>query len=66
MAMLTAGRFTVGSVLEEQADDGSGPQEDRAEMPVIDHASAFEASLALILDGLVHQQEAASAAERLG
>ncbi|BCY10700.1 TetR/AcrR family transcriptional regulator C-terminal domain-containing protein [Actinoplanes sp. L3-i22] len=40
-AMLTAGHFTVGSVLEEQAaDDDAG------------FAEAFEAGLALIVDGL--------------
>ncbi|MFF2546277.1 TetR/AcrR family transcriptional regulator C-terminal domain-containing protein [Kitasatospora sp. NPDC058063] len=56
MAMLAAGRFTVGSVLEEQADadsgDGSGAP---ADLPVIDHELAFEAGLTLILDGLVHR-----------
>ncbi len=50
MAMLAAGRFTVGSVLEEQADVvGSDPA---AAVPVIDHEAAFEAGLALIVDGL--------------
>ncbi|WAP61073.1 TetR/AcrR family transcriptional regulator C-terminal domain-containing protein [Streptomyces sp. S465] len=54
MAMLAAGRFTVGSVLEEQADTGSADgAELPAGMPVIDHESAFEAGLALILNGLV-------------
>ncbi|GAB3897229.1 hypothetical protein GCM10029964_079750 [Kibdelosporangium lantanae] len=49
-AMLAAGRFTVGSVLEEQA----GPSPDLpAGMPRVDHESAFEAGLALIVDGLV-------------
>jgi TetR/AcrR family tetracycline transcriptional repressor len=43
-AMLAAGRFTVGSVLEEQAA-GPGP----------DHDAAFEAGLALIVDGLQHR-----------
>ncbi|MFF7364792.1 TetR/AcrR family transcriptional regulator C-terminal domain-containing protein [Streptomyces sp. NPDC008125] len=66
MAMLAAGRFTVGSVLEEQADPGSGtagsgaetaaevPGADapEADVPVISHESAFEAGLALILGGL--------------
>ncbi|MFF1380074.1 TetR/AcrR family transcriptional regulator C-terminal domain-containing protein [Streptomyces sp. NPDC058308] len=56
MAMLAAGRYTVGSVLEEQADAGSGDgSELPADMPVIDHESAFEAGLALILEGLVHR-----------
>ncbi|WP_079194591.1 TetR/AcrR family transcriptional regulator C-terminal domain-containing protein [Streptomyces sp. CB02923] len=56
MAMLAAGRFTVGSALEEQADAGSGDDsEPQADMPVIDHESAFEAGLTLILDGLVHR-----------
>src|SRR5688500_1386495 len=54
MAMLTASRFTVGSVLEEQAADaGLGDGADpSAGVPPIDHGSAFEAGLALILDGL--------------
>ncbi|WP_328584991.1 TetR/AcrR family transcriptional regulator C-terminal domain-containing protein [Streptomyces sp. NBC_00370] len=57
MAMLAAGRFTVGSVLEEQADTGpaNGPvdgADQSADIPVIDHESAFEAGLALIVDGL--------------
>lgn len=58
MAMLTASRFTVGSVLEEQADAAlvnSAPRE--ADVPQIDHESAFEAGLALILDGLAHRLE---------
>lgn len=56
MAMLAAGRFTVGRVLEEQADVGSGDTPDpQADLPVIDHESAFEAGLALILDGLVRR-----------
>ncbi|MET8763977.1 TetR/AcrR family transcriptional regulator C-terminal domain-containing protein [Lentzea sp. NPDC004782] len=50
-AMLAAGRFTVGSVLEEQADLGAAA-ELPADLPVIDHESAFEAGLALILGGL--------------
>ncbi|CAM5257255.1 TetR family transcriptional regulator OS=Streptomyces tendae OX=1932 GN=F3L20_04215 PE=4 SV=1 [Streptomyces tendae] len=56
MAMLAAGRFTVGSVLEEQADTGPGDSAGLpADMPAIDHESAFEAGLALILDGLAHR-----------
>ncbi|MFJ4632850.1 TetR/AcrR family transcriptional regulator C-terminal domain-containing protein [Streptomyces sp. NPDC088847] len=62
MAMLAASRFTVGSVLEEQADadpgDGSDPP---ADMPAIDHESAFEAGLTLILNGLAHRTEARTA-----
>ncbi|MFE2889296.1 TetR/AcrR family transcriptional regulator C-terminal domain-containing protein [Streptomyces sp. NPDC059272] len=55
MAMLAASRFTVGSVLEEQADAGPGDSSDPpADMPAIDHESAFEAGLNLILNGLVH------------
>ncbi|WP_245620580.1 TetR/AcrR family transcriptional regulator C-terminal domain-containing protein [Cryptosporangium arvum] len=52
MAMLAAGRFTVGCVLEEQADVAGEPDPD-ADFPLIDHESAFEAGLSLILDGLV-------------
>jgi TetR/AcrR family tetracycline transcriptional repressor len=52
MAMLAAGRFTVGSVLEEQADTGAGLPPG---VPAIDHESAFEAGLTLILDGLAHR-----------
>ncbi|MEE1745276.1 TetR/AcrR family transcriptional regulator C-terminal domain-containing protein [Streptomyces sp. JV184] len=58
MAMLAASRFTVGSVLEEQADTGPGDSADLpVDVPVIDHESAFEAGLALILNGLVHRTE---------
>ena len=47
MAMLAAGRFTVGSVLEQQAEAGPpGP---------VDHGSAFEAGLTLITDGLANR-----------
>ncbi|MEV0276135.1 TetR/AcrR family transcriptional regulator C-terminal domain-containing protein [Streptomyces sp. NPDC050610] len=54
MAMLAAGRYTVGCVLEEQAD--AGPEEDLpADVPVLDHEAAFEAGLALILGGLVQR-----------
>jgi TetR/AcrR family tetracycline transcriptional repressor len=49
MAMLAASRYTVGCVLEEQADGNDA----REGVPVIDHESAFEAGLALILGGLV-------------
>ncbi|WUP96960.1 TetR/AcrR family transcriptional regulator C-terminal domain-containing protein [Streptomyces sp. NBC_00247] len=53
MAMLAASRFTVGSVLEEQADGAAG--ELPAGVPGIGHESAFEAGLALILDGLARR-----------
>lgn len=57
-AMLAAGRFTVGSVLEEQADSAPGSGADLpAGVPAIDHESAFEAGLALILDGLARRVE---------
>lgn len=63
-AMLAAGRFTVGSVLEEQADtdpgDGgdrraAGPPDPPPDVPPMDHESSFEAGLALILEGLEQQ-----------
>jgi TetR/AcrR family tetracycline transcriptional repressor len=61
MAMLTASRFTVGSVLEEQSDMGQAPGADRMpDVPQIDHQSAFEAGMALILSGLVQQVERAA------
>ncbi|MEU1332905.1 TetR/AcrR family transcriptional regulator C-terminal domain-containing protein [Streptomyces sp. NPDC005865] len=61
MAMLAAGRYTVGSVLEEQADTGAGDaMEGLADVPELDHETAFEAGLALILEGLVQRTEAAA------
>ncbi|PPK61232.1 TetR/AcrR family transcriptional regulator C-terminal domain-containing protein [Actinokineospora auranticolor] len=51
LAMLTASRFTVGSVLEEQASPGES-QDLPADVPSIDHESAFEAGLSLIVGGL--------------
>ncbi|MFB6893314.1 TetR/AcrR family transcriptional regulator C-terminal domain-containing protein [Kitasatospora sp. NPDC056327] len=63
-AMLAASRFTVGSVLEEQAEAGPADSADPpADMPVIDHESAFEAGLALILNGLA-QRTGAQGADR--
>ncbi|MEU6845585.1 TetR/AcrR family transcriptional regulator C-terminal domain-containing protein [Streptomyces sp. NPDC046716] len=60
MAMLAAGRFTVGCVLEEQADADLPDGEDLPDdIPVLDHEEAFESGLALILDGL-DQRTAAS------
>ncbi|WP_167160774.1 TetR/AcrR family transcriptional regulator C-terminal domain-containing protein [Streptomyces sp. MBT27] len=53
MAMLASGRYTIGSVLEEQAELALGSDAERpAGLPPIDHESAFEAGLALILGGL--------------
>lgn len=53
MGMLTASRFTVGSVLEEQADMAPDRREEEgADLPQIDHELAFEAGLSLIADGL--------------
>lgn len=49
MAMLAANYFTVGSVLEEQADANLRNDSD---LPPVDHEAAFEAGLALIIDGL--------------
>ncbi|MFD9700159.1 TetR/AcrR family transcriptional regulator C-terminal domain-containing protein [Lentzea sp. NPDC059081] len=55
MAMLAAGRYTVGCVLEEQASGGDGPQDGDGEsdgLPGFDEEAAFEAGLALMVDGL--------------
>ncbi|MEV4095890.1 hypothetical protein [Streptosporangium saharense] len=54
MAMPAAGRFTVGGVLEEQADPGDG-SDPPADMPVVGHEPAFESGLTLIVDGLAHR-----------
>ncbi|BBG01369.1 MULTISPECIES: TetR/AcrR family transcriptional regulator C-terminal domain-containing protein [Pseudonocardia] len=51
LAMLAASRFTVGSVLEEQAEADSPGQPAGSEGPRIDHELAYEAGLALIADG---------------
>ncbi|OPC77844.1 TetR family transcriptional regulator [Embleya scabrispora] len=55
MAMLAAGRYTVGSVLEEQANTGPAVEADHPIVPTIDNESAFEAGLALIVDGLAQR-----------
>ncbi|HWO60555.1 MAG TPA: TetR/AcrR family transcriptional regulator C-terminal domain-containing protein [Umezawaea sp.] len=56
MAMLATSRFTLGSVLEEQADLSLDDSADLpSELPRIDHDSAFESGLNLLLDGLVHR-----------
>jgi TetR/AcrR family tetracycline transcriptional repressor len=54
MAMLAASRFTVGSVLEQQADADfcTGTRTRDADVPEIGHDMAFEAGLALIVEGL--------------
>ena len=51
MALLAAGRFTVGSVLEEQADLAHDPGGD-GQPPGLDHEAAFEAGLGLLAEGL--------------
>lgn len=62
MAMLAAGYFTVGCVLEEQANSHADSDADKtAGLPVLDHEAAFEAGLALIIAGLAqtkHSREA--------
>ncbi|MGW6603211.1 TetR/AcrR family transcriptional regulator C-terminal domain-containing protein [Streptomyces sp. NPDC055036] len=53
MAMLAASRFTIGCVLEEQADAETPDAGDLPDdVPALDHEAAFEAGLALILGGL--------------
>jgi AcrR family transcriptional regulator len=55
MAMLTSSRFTVGSVLEEQADPVTDDPD--ADFPLLDHESVFEAGMALIIDGVALRQK---------
>ena len=58
MATLAASRFTIGSVLEQQADpapDLDVPGIGVIDTSGIDHFSTFEAGLALIVDGLEQQ-----------
>ncbi|MFJ2218388.1 TetR/AcrR family transcriptional regulator C-terminal domain-containing protein [Streptomyces sp. NPDC101062] len=65
MAMLATGRYTVGCVLEEQADTDAPDAGDLPDdVPVLDHEAAFEAGLALILGGL--EQHTAGSARRQG
>lgn len=54
MAMLAASRFTVGSVLEQQADQQDSPTDARpaVESAEIDHDEAFHAGLDFIIEGL--------------
>ncbi|WP_161300515.1 TetR/AcrR family transcriptional regulator C-terminal domain-containing protein [Streptomyces sp. SID5785] len=63
MAMLAAGRYTVGCVLEEQADPGSAAAPLPADAPDLDHEAAFEAGLGLILDGLTGRAAPAADAD---
>ncbi|WP_226350526.1 MULTISPECIES: TetR/AcrR family transcriptional regulator C-terminal domain-containing protein [unclassified Pseudonocardia] len=58
LAMLAASRFTVGSVLEEQAETTSPGQAAGSEIPRIDHELAFEAGLALLTDGFAPHRTA--------
>ncbi|MBP2324729.1 TetR/AcrR family tetracycline transcriptional repressor [Kibdelosporangium banguiense] len=53
IAMLTTSHFTVGSVLEEQADVA----EDQTEGPGLDRTEAFEAGLTLIIDGVARRAD---------
>ncbi|WP_281912250.1 TetR/AcrR family transcriptional regulator C-terminal domain-containing protein [Streptomyces olivaceus] len=63
MAMLAASRFTVGCVLEEQADaDAPNPEDLPDDVPALGHEAAFEAGLALILGGLEQHTAAPEAA----
>ncbi|MFY4722801.1 TetR/AcrR family transcriptional regulator C-terminal domain-containing protein [Streptomyces sp. LaBMicrA B280] len=63
MAMLAASRFTVGCVLEEQADaDAPNAEGLPDDVPALDHEAAFEAGLALILGGLEQHTTAPDAA----
>lgn len=58
MAMLASSHFTVGSVLEEQAEASLGATaDDLIGVPQIDLEAAFEEGLKLILDGLAARVE---------
>jgi TetR/AcrR family tetracycline transcriptional repressor len=53
MALLAGSRFTIGSVLEQQADGhGLDVQSDDGRIPVMNHDAAFEGGLGLIIAGL--------------
>ena len=53
MAMLTASRFTVGSVLEQQADQQTPQNEEQTSVDMhVDHDEAFRSGLSLIIEGL--------------
>lgn len=51
--MLAASRFTVGSVLEQQAEQQAerAGEQTAATMP-LDHDEAFQSGLSLIIEGL--------------
>ncbi|GAA3585838.1 TetR/AcrR family transcriptional regulator C-terminal domain-containing protein [Amycolatopsis ultiminotia] len=51
VAMLTANHFTIGSVLEEQADT----TEEDDDGPEMDYATTFDMGLAMIIDGLAQR-----------
>jgi len=56
--MLAASRFTVGSALEQQADQDPDPGLDATAGPVVPtHEEAFEAGLHLLLAGLERSSE---------
>lgn len=58
IAMLAAGRFTLGSVLEQQADDGRHVTEAGAadgQTPPFSHEEAFEEGLAMLIAGIPTQ-----------
>ncbi|MGR6432438.1 TetR/AcrR family transcriptional regulator C-terminal domain-containing protein [Rhizobium sp. PAMB 3174] len=57
MAMLASSHFTIGSVLEEQAEATSSTAERHvAEIPHIDREAAFEEGLKLIVDALASRK----------
>ncbi|MGR6467189.1 TetR/AcrR family transcriptional regulator C-terminal domain-containing protein [Rhizobium sp. PAMB 3182] len=60
MAMLASSHFTIGSVLEEQAEATSSTAERHvAEIPQIDREAAFEEGLKLIVDALASRTKPA-------
>ncbi|WP_180900455.1 TetR/AcrR family transcriptional regulator C-terminal domain-containing protein [Martelella soudanensis] len=60
-AMLASSRFTVGSVLEEQAEANlAATTDDLIDFPQIDHQAAFEEGLKLIIEGLAVRLESQS------
>ncbi len=61
MALLSAGRFTLGCVLEEQADQEAGGPQGRPDTlaatgrSVPSHAAAFEAGLDMLVEGFARR-----------